>query len=1164
MLSKTSIGRYFMMFLSIVWLNAFIDLGHKIIIQNTVIKFYDGETQVILTALVNGLILLPFILMLSPSGFLADRFNKPKIMVYSAYAAVLITMGIAVSYYLGMFEVAFAMTFLLAIQSAIYSPAKYGYIRELLGPNGLSKGNAAVQGVTIVAILLGMGYFSFQFEGIYNEIFVAGNDPSNPGEVLIPMLPLAITMVILSIVEALMARKLPVIRPDDESIDKFEVKKYLAGKYMKGTLSAVFNNHTIWICIVGISIFWGLSQALLSIYPTFIEINYQTNSVSKIQMIMGMSGIGIVIGSYLASRFSRNYIETGLVPIGAIGVAVSLLLIAMGGTLEMQMVYFGAMGLFGALFIVPLNSLIQYHSTDENVGRVLSSNNFIQNIVMVATLLITSLVVTLGVSTNATLYGLALAAALGAIYCIIKIPQSLVRFSMGLLVSQRYKLIVKGMDNIPNTDGVLLLGNHISWVDWAIISMASPRRIRFVMDKTIYNKWYLTWFLKMFGVVPISAGASKGAITSIAHLLDEGEVVCLFPEGAISRNGQLGEFKGGYTRSAKEVLCSDVKIVPFYLLGLWGSRMSRASDKLVENRKTFSLTRDVTVIFGKPIDILSTPAVVKQQVTELSQDGWDHYIDSLGGLSYEITRNCLNNLNNTVVIDTKGDQEMSGRKFLAISRVLKSHLKGITAGQTTVAALLPTSSIGIIANHALMELDKSVVNINFTAAPEAVHSSLELAEVSTIITSSQFIAKLVGKGINVEKMIEGKTVIQLEDLKEKGVLSTKKVLTQMVVLQCIRALSCLGFPFARKKDLNKTAVILFSSGSEGKPKGIELSHRNLLSNIKQMSDVLNPDRNSVIMAQLPLFHAFGMSACCFMPVVEGMLVICHPDPTDALNVSKAIAKHKATILFGTSTFFRLYTRNKKVHPLMLESLRIVVGGAEKVSEDVRKDFSRKFGLTIYEGYGSSETSPVISVNLPDHMDKSHWHVQKGGKEGSVGMPLPGTSIKIVDLETLEPMDSGEEGLILVSGPQVMKGYLKNPEKTEEVLIEIDGKTWYHTGDKGFLDKDMMLHITDRISRFIKTAGEMVGLGTVQNAVADLLPSEEVSVATIGMKDEKKGEVVALVFASDTWTEDDVKAAVKASSIIPIMQPSQYIKINEIPALGAGKTDYKAIEKIVKG
>ena len=316
------------------------------------------------------------------------------------------------------------------------------------------------------------------------------------------------------------------------------------------------------------------------------------------------------------------------------------------------------------------------------------------------------------------------------------------------------------------------------------------------------------------------------------------------------------------------------------------------------------------------------------------------------------------------------------------------------------------------------------------------------------------------------------------------------------------------------------------------------------------------------MATLPLFHAFGLTVTGLMPLVEGIPAVCHPDPTDALTIAKAIAKHRATVFCSTSTFLRLFTRNRHIHPLMLDSLRVVVSGAERLSPEIRDAFKLKFNKEIYEGYGTTETTPVASVNIPDRIDARDWKVQQGNKPGTVGLPLPGGSFRIVDPQTLETLPAGEDGLILFGGTQVMLGYLNDPAKTADVIVELGGQRWYKTGDKGHLDKDGFLTIVDRYSRFAKIGGEMISLGAIEQAIGKILP-QKVEIVSTTLPDGKKGEKVVLLIAGPI-DGNQIQELIDQSGLNPLMKPSQLIHVDAIPKLGSGKNDFKRAKQIAMG
>ncbi len=1138
--------RGFSAFIVMAFLNAFVDLGHKIIIQNTVFKMYDGQTQIILTAIVNALILLPFIMAFTPSGFLADKYPKTLIMRLSAWAALGLTLLITLSYYMGWFWFGFSMTFLLGLQSAFYSPAKLGYIRELLGETKLPQGNALAQSTVMVAILVSTFFFSILFES-----WLSGHALASKHDVLQIIAPLGWVLVGITALELWCAYQLPKTRDTDHSM-QFDWPEYRTGKTGLKNFHAVRGNPLIWLTIIGLSVFWAVSQVVLATYPTFTKEHLGLTNTALVQGLMAFAGIGIMLGSLLAGRMSRDHIETGLIPVGAIGIMITVGLVTWLNSPLLQAINFLLLGIAGGLFIIPLNALMQYHAPAQHLGRVLAAYNLVNNLMMLAFLGLTILLAWYGVDSVHMFTFLTLVVVAGAIYTVYQLPHSLLRFIISRLFHARYRLKVLGFENLPTSGGALLLGNHISWIDWALVQMACPRQIRFVMEKGYYERWYLKGVLSKLGVIPISGGGSSAeSLGEIARLLQKGDLVCLFPEGAISRTGQLSAFKRGYEKAVKD---TDIPIIPFYLHGLWGSRFSRSSGFLREVRQS-GAKRDIIVSFGKALPSDTPAHALKQHVFDLSFTSWQAYAHLIDPIPVNWLRASKRRGFRMAATDVLGEP-LSNNRFITAVFSFAALIKQRSPEQN-IGLLLPTSMGGAIANMAVMTLGKTVVNLNFTASQDAIKSAVEQAGLKRIYTSRLFLQRLLERKIDIKAILPDTPLVFMEDMKAEIPQARLLATLLAVVLLPTRLLQS---GFIKSIDMDTTAAILFSSGSEGAPKGVELSHRNLAVNARQVADVLNTRENDVLMGTLPSFHAFGLLAGIFMPLSEGIPVVCHPDPTDALNIAKGVAKYDATVLFGTSTFFRLYARNQKVHPLMFDSLRYVVAGAEKLPPDIRTLFSKRFNKPILEGYGTTETSPVASVNIPDQFDPDTWRIQPGNREGTVGMPLPGTSFHIVDPDTLERLPTGTDGLILIGGPQVMKGYLDNPEKTAETIIEVDGMRWYKSGDKGHLDEDGFLVIVDRYSRFAKLGGEMVSLTAVEQIIREAMQDNELDLVAVNLPDEKKGEKVILLLGSE-HDPQAVRRQLIESGMNPLMIPASIHTVDEVPKLGSGKTDFATARKV---
>lgn len=548
--------------------------------------------------------------------------------------------------------------------------------------------------------------------------------------------------------------------------------------------------------------------------------------------------------------------------------------------------------------------------------------------------------------------------------------------------------------------------------------------------------------------MPIAAGQSQESLLTINGLLKAGECVCLFPEGAISRNGHLGKFHTGYERTLDGV--ENGAIVPFYLHGLWGSSLSRADDGL-RDAQSPDLKRDLIVAFGPPLPLETTSNQLKQKVFELSITAWQTYTKQLDPVPLAWLRATRRRPARCCIADDSR-AELTNYQMVAVVAGLSQQLK-LPAAARHVGVLLPTSAQAAQAIMALLLQGRVAMPLNHTIPAETLRAVLCNSSVQQVITSRAFQQTLSATGIEIELLLKGHDIVYMEDL-ARGSTGWRRMLTTLQY-----ALLPTAWFYRLRGNLveaDQPAAILLSDNVGTEPEVVLLSHRNIMTNSKQMSDVLNTHLDDVVVSCAPLYHPMGLVLTTIMPLVEGIPVACHADPSDALGIAKSIARHGATVFPSVPATLDLCTRSEQVHPLMLESLWLVVSGSEPLPPEVREQFELKFGKRIYQGYGLAETTTGATVNIPDGMDTSDWKVQRGSAAGTMGMPLPGTSLKIVDEHSGKELPLGQAGQLLICGSQVMLGYLNKPEKTTGAIVELDGMRWFRTGRTGRLTEEGFL------------------------------------------------------------------------------------------------------------
>lgn len=1077
-----------------------------------------------LVFLVAALFSVPFILFSLPGGYLADRYSKRSVTIGTKLAEILVMLIALTGLALHNLPLQLTAVFLLSTQAAFFGPSKYGLLPELLPQKRLSWGNGVIELGTFIAIIAGTlagGILASSFRGV--QIW--------PGTILL-------TLALIGCLTSLGIDRVPAAAPDKRW------SHFLTD--ILAQLGIMRRDRTLYLAILGNTYIWFLA-ALLQLNIVFYGTDVLHITEKENGILQASLAIGIGIGSMLAGYLSQNKIEYGLVPMGSIGITIfGILLYRPDLTLFSVAVNLGLLGLFGGFFVVPVNALIQHRPDPENKGGVIAwANQFAFVGIFLASGFYYLMASVLKFSPPAIFLSGALMTVAATIYTLVILPDAFLRLLLWLLTHSVYRIRVEGHDNLPAKGGALLVCNHLSFVDALLLLASTDRPVRFIMLKDFYDHPVIHPFARIMEAIPIS---SKLHPRDLIHSLREasaaiqgGSVVCIFAEGQITRIGQLLPFRRGLERIMKGV---DAPIIPVNLDGVWGSIFSFDRGRFIWKRPRRSL-HPVTVSFGTPLPPTTPAFEVRQAVQQLHTEAYRNHKSGMKPLHRTFVRAARRHPFRFAMADGRVPR-MRAASMLARTIFLGRRLKKIWRHQDMVGILMPPSVAGSLVNFAALLAGKVPVNLNYTASSQILAACARKCDIRTVVTSGAFLDK-------VSLEVPGEKVL-LEELAAAAGTMEKLTAFLMAWALPLRLLEkVLGA--GKSPRLDDTATVIFSSGSTGDPKGVLLTHYNIASNVEQLGQVFSLGEKDRILGVLPLFHSFGFTGTFALPLALGSGVIYHSSPLDAGIIGGLVRKYAVTFLVATPTFLLGYIR--RCDPGDFGSLDYALVGAEKLHERVAQAFEDRFGLRPLEAYGCTECSPAVAVNAHDY--RAPGFRQVGAKRGKIGHPLPGVSIRIVHPDTFAPLGVNEPGLMLVRGPNVMKGYLDKPEATAEVLR--DG--WYVTGDIASIDEDGFLAITDRLSRFSKIGGEMVPHLRVEEKLQELAGITEQVFVVTAVPDEKKGERLVILH---TLPADKIKECVSQLNLsgLPNLwmpRPDSFHYVPALPYLGSGKLDLRRIREL---
>jgi len=1074
----------------------------------------------LLVPVVGFLFSAPFVFFSMTGGYLADRFSKRTVTIWTKVFEILVMLLALVALALQNLPLEMAAVFLASTQAALFGPSKYGLLPEILPPERLSWGNGIIELGTFLAIISGSVAAGFMAEGFVGH-------QAYSGAILVGC----------AIVGLLLSQGITRVPPADP------LKKFRANAFgdLWSQMKLIHSDRVLYLAVLGNTYFWFLG-ALLQFNIIVYGQDVLKLSSSSNSLLQAAIAIGIGVGSLAAGFLSAGTIEYGLIPLGSVGMTVLGIFLAKHGlSFNAVLALLAGLGFAGGFFIVPINALIQHRPEEDKKGGVIAAANLLSFIGIGGASGIYYLLTRFAhLGPGATFLWASLATLAATVYVVYLLPDSLLRLMLWMATHTLYRLDVAGRENVPARGGALLTPNHVSMADAVLLIASIDRPIRFIMFRGSYEHPLVKPFAKIMGVIPIASDQGPREMIHSLRLATEalknGEVVCIFPEGQMTRIGQMLPFRRGMERIIKGV---DVPIVPVNLDGVWGSIFSFAGGRFLWKFPR-QIPYPVRVTYGKPLPPTATAQDLRRAVQDLGAEAFARRKKRMHTLPESFIYSARRHPFRFAMADGQRPK-LSWFSALVGALVLARRLRKQWQGQEMVGILLPPSVPGALVNYAAMLLGKVPVNLNYTVSDETLASCAQQCNLKTIVTARVFLEKV--------KIQPPGDVIFIEDVAKDAGFGERVGGALAAGLLPAKILSKYAGG-ERRASLDDIATIVFSSGSTGDPKGVILTHYNIASNVEQLNQVFMLHANDRIMGILPFFHSFGFTGTLCLPAATGIGVVFHPNPLDSRVIGALVNKYAVTMLLATPAFLNAYTR--RCTPEDFGSLRFVMAGAEKLPDRISQAFEDQFGIRPHEGYGCTECSPAVTVNTIDFRAASFRQV--GAKRGSIGHPLPGITVKIVDPDTLQPVGVDEPGLLLVRGPNIMQGYLNKPEKTAEVLRE----GWYNTGDVARMDEEGFIRITDRLSRFSKIGGEMVPHIKVEDLLQELAGATEQTFVVTAVPDEKKGERLVVLHTLDEPKLEECLEKLGKSDLPALWRPrkDQFVRIENLPYLGTGKLDLR--------
>ena len=982
-------------------------------------------------ALVGAVFILPFFLFSGYAGHLADVHNKRTILIATKSLEAGSMLLAVLALYLGRFDLMLLVLFLMALQSTLFSPAKYGVLPEMVADKDLSRANALIQMSTNLAIIAGT-WIGGELLGVWRErTWLIGCLLT-----LVALIGFAASFGISKVPDP-RSRKPFSLNPWSEILEGF--------RYLR-------KDKPLWLTVLGISYFWMLGALLQLDIILFARDLLQVTEEWSARLITFL-GVGIALGSMAAGRLSGDKVELGLTPLGSIGMGFAgLWLASSGNSYTWAAVSMGFLGFAGGLFIVPLSSLLQQRSDPKERGRLIATNNFFNMFgVLLASGALYLLADVLAFSPDRIvgLFGWVTFAV--TLYMLTLIPDFLIRFVLWGITHTFYRIRIVGQENVPFRGPALLVSNHVSLIDGFFVGACVQRFIRFLVYRPYYEQQPFHWVLRKMNAIPIQGGDPEKVAESIElarEQLRQGHIVCIFAEGSVSRTGGMLPFKHGFERIMEglhveglDVDRLDVPIIPVNLDRVWGSIFS-FKDGRPFFRWPEHFPYPVTVSFGAPLPSFAKAGQVRQAVLELGSEAAALRRSGRDQLHLRFIRTAKRGWFRFAVAD--GHRRMKYGSVLVESLLLARRLRkaaghGVPTPRRRIGLRLPPSTEAVLANLAVLFAGWIPVNLPRDASPDQLSEIAGRCGIRTVIGSRR---------APIEPGMRFEEALSMEELASRRSGVGRAIAAAAVFLLPARLLQA---ACQRKENTpDSLATVVHTAGVSGAPKSVMLSHYNIISNVEAFEQIFWVNRQDRVAGSLPFHHALGLTATLWFPLLAGCGVLYHDDPADASGMGQLAGRYGGTILVARPVQYSAYLSD--VPPEDFRMVRSALVGGSVTEPDLARRFQEKFGVELIEGYGLAEMTAVVAVNVPDY---EHGRgKQVGSKLGTVGHPVPGVSAKVVDDSTGETLPGDQEGLLLVKGPGRMLGYLDGNEREAASLRN----GWLETGDRAAMDGDGFIRI----------------------------------------------------------------------------------------------------------